>query len=229
MEEVVKWFKIVLKLPRDCQVKDVHTQTKNQIHLEGANVIIKGGGDISIGPSATPVIWIETKIKFIDFKESQAMGKLFLIDKLHPTHSMIVLTDCGDNWILYLFLEVDNEQTIAVCKINDRGVALAIIKQIVLEETNRLNDWLGKSATHTTISVPPLLKKTKFFERIEVNEDRMSEIIDDLSEQELFNMDIRNGLRMLRDYVGLEEQQQVDQFISHFNDDYENSLPSMFV
>ena len=50
-------------------------------------------------------------------------------------------------------------------------------------KTNRLNGWLGKSATYTTISVPPLLNKTKFFERIEVNENiRMSEIIDDLSE-----------------------------------------------
>jgi hypothetical protein len=194
-----------------------HTN-KKQIHLEGANTIIKGGGDISIGPSATPVVWIETKIKLTDFKESQAIGELFLIDKLHPTHSMTVLTDCGDNWILFFFLIVDNEQTMPVCKINNRGVALAVIKQIVLEETNRLNGWLGKSVTHTTISVPPLLNKTKFFERIEINEDRISEIVNDLSEQELFNMDIRNRLRLLRDYVGLEEQQQVDQFISHFND-----------
>ncbi|CAG8720914.1 2846_t:CDS:2, partial [Funneliformis mosseae] len=150
-------FKEALKLPRGCQVKDVHSQTKNQIHLEGANTIIKCGYDISIGLNATPVIWIKTKIKFIDFKKSQAMGELFLIDKLHPTHSMTVLTD---------------------------------IKKLI---------------THTTVSVPSLLKKIKIFKRIEINEDRMSEIIDNLSEQELFNMDIRNRLRLLRDYVRLAE------------------------
>ncbi|CAG8555294.1 16876_t:CDS:2 [Funneliformis caledonium] len=227
MKEVVKWFKNVLKLPRDCQVKDIHTQIKNQTHLESANTIITGGSDISIGPSATSVIWIETKIDFNDFKKGQAMGELFLIDKLHPTHSMTVLTDCKDNWILFFFLKIDNEQTIAVCEINNRGVALTIIKQFVLEETNRLNGWIGKLVTHTTISAPPLLKKTKFLERIEINEDRMSEIIDDLSEQELFNMDIRNKLRVLKDYVKLDEQRQLDHLISHFNDDYE--VPPMFV
>ncbi|CAI2182465.1 9724_t:CDS:2, partial [Funneliformis geosporum] len=85
MQVVEKWFKNVLSLPRNFHVKDVHKQVNFQRHLRGANTIITGGADISVGPSDTACVWIETKKTLEDF---QAMGELFLIDKLHPTNAM---------------------------------------------------------------------------------------------------------------------------------------------
>ena len=70
-------------------------QKNYQRHLRGANVTLVGGADISIGPSGTSVIWIKTKKTAEDFKEGQAIGELFLIDKLHPINAMTVLTDCN--------------------------------------------------------------------------------------------------------------------------------------
>ncbi|CAI2191961.1 9350_t:CDS:2, partial [Funneliformis geosporum] len=74
MQDVEKWFKNVLSLPRNFHVKDVHKQVTYQRHLRGANTIITGGADISVGPSETACVWIETKKTLEDFKEGQAMG-----------------------------------------------------------------------------------------------------------------------------------------------------------
>ncbi|CAI2186917.1 6350_t:CDS:2 [Funneliformis geosporum] len=57
-----------------------------------------------------------------DFKEGQAMGELFLIDKLHPTNAITVLTDCNDNWIIYFFLKINEEQYMATSRIDDRKI-----------------------------------------------------------------------------------------------------------
>src|SRR3954469_20412662 len=128
MDNVERWFKAVLSLTRGYHVKDVHTDKNYQCHLRGANVTLAGGADISIGASQTPCVWIETKKTAEDFRVGQAVGELFIIDKLCPTNAMTVLTDCNDHWNIYFFLEEDNKPYIVSCNIRDRGVALAIIK-----------------------------------------------------------------------------------------------------
>ncbi|CAG8604457.1 6322_t:CDS:2 [Paraglomus brasilianum] len=77
MPDVKRWFKNVLNLPRNTHVKDIHTQVKHQRHLQGANITIMGGSNISVGPSLTPCIWIETKKSVEDFIEGQAIGATF--------------------------------------------------------------------------------------------------------------------------------------------------------
>ncbi len=98
------------------------------------NTIITGGADISVRLSETTCIWIETKKTLEDFKEGQAIGELFLINKLHLTNAMTVLTDCNDNWIIYFFMKIKDEQYIVTSRINIHHTTLAIIKQFVLEE-----------------------------------------------------------------------------------------------
>ena len=149
MNDVETWFKNALNLPRGFHVKDVHTQKNYQCHLRGANVTLVGGADISIGPSGTSCVWIKTKKTAEDFKEGQAIGELFLIDKLHPINAMTVLTDCNDHWNIYFFLVTDDKkQYIVTCNIRDRGVALVIIKESVLEEGTFLNELLGNKITY---------------------------------------------------------------------------------
>ncbi|CAG8733721.1 3062_t:CDS:2, partial [Funneliformis mosseae] len=228
MQDVEKWFKNVLSLPRNFHVKDVHKQVNFQRHLRGANTIITGGADISVGPSETACVWIEIKKTFEDFKEGQAMGELFLIDKLHPTNAMTVLTDCNDNWIIYFFLKINEEQYMATSRIDDRGTAMAIIKQFVLEEGQNFHNWIGKDITYQVDLPAPLKKKTKFLESItETVDARMADMVGDMSEQELFNMTARKRLMLVRDYCRLDEQPQLDQLIRQFSDNYENQPPMM--
>ncbi|CAG8692090.1 6375_t:CDS:2, partial [Ambispora leptoticha] len=171
---------------------DIHTQVNYQRPLQGANVVLTGGSDISIGPSGTACVWIETKKTKEDFKE-------------------------------------DSVQCIAKSKIGDRGTALAIIKQFVLEEGINLSAWTGKEVIYSVDKLALLQKKTKFLERIpEDDETRMADMVDDMSEQELFNMTARKRLRMLRNWCRLDEQPQVDQLIRQFSDDYEKLSPMMF-
>jgi hypothetical protein len=104
-------------------------QKNYQRHLRGANT---GGADISIESSGTAYVWIETKKTAEDFQEGQIIVELFLIDKLYPMNAMI---DFNDHWNIYFFLTTeDKKQNIVTCNIRDRGIALAIIKQFVLEE-----------------------------------------------------------------------------------------------
>jgi hypothetical protein len=75
----------------------------------------------------------------------------------------------------------------------------------------------------------PLKKKAKFLDHIsEVSEDRMSDMVGDMSEQELFNMTVRKRLMLVRDFCRLDEQPQVDQLIGQFSDNYENPPSMMF-
>lgn len=227
MQNVETWFKNALNLPRGFHVKDIHKQVNYQRPLQGANVVLTGGSDISIGPSGTACVWIETKE---DFKEGQAIGELFLVDNSYVLNAMVVLTDCNDHWIIFYFLKnEDGVQCIAKSKIGDRGTALAIIKQFVLEEGIKLSAWTGKEVVYSVDKLAPLQKKTKFLERIpRDDETRMADMVDDMSEQELFNMTARKRLKMLRNWCRLDEQPQVDQLIRQFNDDYEKLPPMMF-
>lgn len=231
MDNVVTWFKDTLDLPRYFDVTDVHTKKNYQRHLRGANVILTGGTNIAIGPSGTPCVWIETKKEAKEFNEGQAIGELFLIDKLHPTTAMTVLTDCNNYWKIYFFLTAeDKQQCIVTCNISDRGVALAIIKEFTLEEGIFFHKMIGREITYDAKLPEPFKKKAKFDERIfeADNEDRMADMVGDMSEQELFNMTVRKRLMLVRDFCRLDEQQQVDQLIGQFSDNYENPSSMMF-
>ncbi|CAG8477453.1 15933_t:CDS:1 [Acaulospora morrowiae] len=225
MHDVKTWIKNSLGLSRNFRVKD--------IHIREANVTLTGGADISIGPTETDCVWIEAKKRKEDFKKGQAMGELLLLDKLNPINSMTVLTDCNDNWNVFFFVKVGdkNEKCIVKSKIGDRGIALAVIKLFVLEEGNNLFNWLGWDVEYQVkVDLPaPLQKRTKFFEHIPeaYNEDRIADIVGDMSRQELFNMDIRRGLKMLRNLCRLDEQPQIDRLIRQFSDDYEDPPPLM--
>ncbi|CAG8720024.1 8043_t:CDS:1, partial [Funneliformis mosseae] len=208
IDDIEKWFKNALKLPRGFHIADIHTQKNYQQHLRGANVTLMGGRDISIGPSRTACVWIKTKKKVEDFSEGQTIGELFLIDKLHPTRAMTVLTDCNNHWNIYFFLMTkDEKQCIVTCNIGDRGVALVIIKEFVFEEGMFLNELIGKDVTYEVKLPEPLKKKAKFLERIfeADNENRMADIVGDMSEQELFNMTVRKRLMLVRDFCRLDE------------------------
>jgi hypothetical protein len=224
MKEVVKWFKKHLKLSNDFYIEDVHTQKDYQRNLREAGVTLSGGADISIGPSKTPCVWIETKKKVENSNESQAIGELFLIDKLYPIRTMTVLTDCKNYWKMYFFATTeDKNQYITTCELS-RGMALTIIKDFVCEEKSTLDQLFGKSATYEIVENTPLRKKAKFLERISEadDENRMADLVGDMSEQELFNMSVRKRLMLVRDFCKLSEQPQVDKLIAQFSDNYEN-------
>ncbi|KAF0555619.1 ras-domain-containing protein [Gigaspora margarita] len=75
MSEVEEWFKNALNLPRGFHVKDIHTENY-QRHLQTANVVLTGGTDISVGPSATSCVWIKIMKSKENFKIGQAIGEL---------------------------------------------------------------------------------------------------------------------------------------------------------
>ncbi|CAG8503640.1 3290_t:CDS:2 [Acaulospora colombiana] len=231
MRNVEIWFKNTLDLPRGFHVKDIHTQANYQRPLQGANVVLTGGSDVSIGPSGTACVWIKAKKTKEDFKEGQAIGELLLLDNLHSISSMVVLTDCNAHWIIFFFIKMDDEQNMATCRTHNPGIALAIIKQFVLEEGKRFHSWIGKTVDYGVDLLTPLQKKTKFTEHIPGAdyENRMADMVGDMSEQELFNMTARKKLTMLRNWCKLDEQPQVDQLIRQFSDDYENPPPLMFI
>ncbi|RIA94177.1 hypothetical protein C1645_865978 [Glomus cerebriforme] len=131
-----------------------------------------------------------------DCKENQAIGKLILADNINVLNTMIVLTDCNDHWVIFYFMKKDEEQCIAHCKIDDRGIALAIIKQFTLEEGILHSSWTGKYVNYSTKIIQPLQKKTKFREYIvrTDDEDMMMDIVDEMSETEIFNMNARKKL-----------------------------------
>ncbi|CAG8639719.1 2304_t:CDS:2 [Acaulospora morrowiae] len=228
MSEVEKWFKKALNLPRDFHVKDVYTRN-HQRHLRTANVILTGGADISIGPSNTPCVWIETKKKKESFKLGQVIGELIIMDKAYAPIPMSVLTDCNDNWIIYFFWGEENkDRYLASSIIDDRSVALAIIKQFVLGEGRTYLELLGKNITYQIDLPKPLTKRAKLPDSIPKEvDDRMGDIIDDMNEKELFNMSMRKRLKLAKNIVGVEEQPAIDQLIRQFSDNYEDPSPPM--
>src|ERR1043166_7841578 len=122
---------------------------------------------------------------------------------------MTVLTDCNDHWNIYFFLEEDNKPYIVSCNIRDRGVALAIIKQFVLDEGKFIHRVAGKVVVDTVNLPEPLKKKRKYDRREADDEDRMVDMVADMSEQELFNMTVRKRLMLVRDFCKLDEQPHV--------------------
>ncbi|CAG8680278.1 23463_t:CDS:2 [Cetraspora pellucida] len=221
--EVVNWFKKALDLPRDFHIKDIHKQSY-QRQLQTANAILTGGACISIGPSDTSCIWIETKKNKEKFKRGQAIGELLIMDNEYAPRSLSVLTDCNDNWIIFFFLEVENqEHYLASSTINDRSIALGIIKQFVLDEGKPFLRALGKNITYEVNLPEPLKKRSKFLSSIpEVDDERMADVIDDMTEKELYNMTMRKRLKLAKNIVRIEEQPIIDQLIRQFSDDYEN-------
>lgn len=63
------WFVKALELPKNFSICDSHKQAKYQVYLQDANITITGVGDISIGPSKTPCVWVETKKKREYFRQ----------------------------------------------------------------------------------------------------------------------------------------------------------------
>ncbi|CAG8695286.1 15295_t:CDS:2, partial [Acaulospora morrowiae] len=191
--------------PINCQpfVWDTETDEAHQM----PEVEKWGGTDISIGASDNDCVWIETKKKKEDFKEGQAIGELFIVDKKSATNSMSVLTDCNDNWTIYFFMQTKNHQYLASSKINDRGITLAIIREFALDEGKFIHSEMGKLVTYQVNLPEPLKKKSRFLEPIpEEVDDRMADLIDAMTEKELFNMSMRRRLNIGKSIVRIEEQ-----------------------
>ncbi|KAF0544898.1 hypothetical protein F8M41_002572 [Gigaspora margarita] len=144
------------EISKDCQMSEVEKWFKDALNLP------RGGTDISIGPSATSCIWIETNKNKESFKLGQAIGELLIMDNEYAPRPMSVLTDCNDNWVIFFFMEAENqEHYLASSIINDRSIALAIIKQFVLDEGRAFLEMLGKTITYQTNLPKPLKKRTK--------------------------------------------------------------------
>ncbi|CAI2187839.1 18938_t:CDS:2, partial [Funneliformis geosporum] len=224
MDDVTEWFTKILKLPKGFKIEDIHAKTKYQRRLRMANVTLTGGSDISMGPSGTGCVWVEVKKAEKDCKESQAIGELLLADAMHILHTMVVLTDCNDYWNIFYFMEKDNEQCIANCNIGDRSIAFAVIQQFILKEGIAHASWTGKFIDYSVKSILPLERRAKFLEYVtktDDHEDRMMDIINDMSDKEKFNMNARKKLMTLRECCKLDEQPYVDQMIRNFSDDYQ--------
>ena len=110
-------------------------------------------------------------------------------------------------------------------------MALAMIWQFVLEEARTIKKNLtlvGKRPRpDPTANLPALPvhleKRTKFRERTpEAGDGRLTEMVGDMSETELFNMQIHKKLKLLRDWCDIDQQPYVDQLLRQFGDDYEN-------
>jgi len=226
MSSLVTWFQEALGLPSNFHVKDVHTQANYQRYLKGAKVQLKGGTDISIGPSGTPCVFIEAKPTEEDFKEGQAIGELLLMDNANPLYTMVVLTDCSDRWHIFLFETLDGQLCLTKAIIDDRGIALAIIKQFVLEEGRKFYGWRDKRVSFEVSPYEPLKKKAKFIEP-ELDDERIADMVDGMSPEEVYNMEIRRKLLMVRNLCRLDEQVDIDRLIAQFGDDYEGSVEAI--
>ncbi|CAG8772071.1 13258_t:CDS:2, partial [Dentiscutata erythropus] len=172
MQVVKDWFKIVLNLGEDYSVEDVHKDMKKEVTLDKAYTILRGGFDISIGPNISGCVYIETKRLFQELKseEHQAKGKLLIANANIELDVLIVLTDCNDKWSLFFIIKEEERYHIITAKIDDRGKALGIIKDFVLEQGIKYNNIFGsnlRAAEKEEIKYGPLSKKAKFREVIE--------------------------------------------------------------
>ncbi|KAF0555618.1 hypothetical protein F8M41_016994 [Gigaspora margarita] len=137
---------------------------------------------------------------------------------------MSVLTDCNDNWIIFFFFGIENkEHYFTSSTIHDHNIALAIIRQFVLNEGSTFLKFFGESIIYQTNLSEPLKKSVKFLPSIpEEDDERMADMIDDMTEKELYNMKMRKRLKSVKSIVRIEEHPIIDQLISQFSDDYEN-------
>ncbi|CAG8685435.1 17995_t:CDS:2, partial [Acaulospora morrowiae] len=163
MEEVVRWFNDALKLPRGFNVWDIHTDVYHQREIKSANVILTGGSEIAIGPRRTYCIWIEARKSMARCIKAQAIGELLLLDNNSALNPLVVLTDCNDFWDIFFIKKRNDENHIVRCTM-DRSLALAVIKQFVIEEGNRLGKWIGdKTICVSGDVIEPLRRKAKIF------------------------------------------------------------------
>lgn len=112
------------------------------------------------------------------------MAELFLLDKICPLNSLVVL-DCNDEWIIYCFLEIDGGINLATFEISTGGIALAIIKQFVLAEGSLFmhNNIYRKMRQLQSELTCASSKENKFSVQIPENEndDRITDIFQNKS------------------------------------------------
>ncbi|RIB15204.1 hypothetical protein C2G38_2192979 [Gigaspora rosea] len=197
MEEVAKWFDDALKLPQGLNIWNIHTDVNYQREIKSANVLLTSGSDIAIGPSRTTCVWVEAKKSTAECEIGQVIGELLLIDNRFALNSMTVLTNCNNFWMILYIIKDDDVNYIVRCSVNC-GLALAIIKQFVIEVENQMNKWVGK--------------------RID---EMMELMINEISEEELSRIKARKKLRIVRKFCKLDKQLYIDQIISRLNDNYE--------
>ncbi|CAG8499056.1 19253_t:CDS:2 [Gigaspora rosea] len=166
MEEVAKWFDDALKLPQGLNIWNIHTDVNYQREIKSANVLLTSGSDIAIGPSRTTCVWVEAKKSTAECEIGQVIGELLLIDNRFALNSMTVLTNCNNFWMILYIIKDDDVNYIVRCSVNC-GLALAIIKQFVIEVENQMNKWVGKSSTYTSgDAIGPFKLKAKLDEHV---------------------------------------------------------------
>ncbi|CAJ0645990.1 4489_t:CDS:2 [Entrophospora sp. SA101] len=236
MQDVKNWFENILKLGEYYFVEDVHKSTKKEVTLDKARTILQCGTDICIGPSLTGCVYVETKKSLqglLILEESQAKGELLIANANVALDVLIVLTDCNEKWTIFFITKVENpveQYYIVTAVIDDRGKALSIIKHFVLEQGSKLDNIIGmnkRESSEKIINIEgPLSKKAKFREAVIFCDERMLDMIPDMTEDELFRMKMRWELKMLEKLVRMDEKPIIQQYISAFSDDYENHEPS---
>ncbi|CAG8728684.1 7098_t:CDS:2, partial [Racocetra fulgida] len=183
MQDVKDWFNNVLNLEEGYSVKDVHKSTKKEVTLDKARTILRGGFDIVIGPSLTGCVYIETKRQSqeLEAEEAQARGQLLIANANVALDVLVVLTDCNDNSV--------EKYYIVTAYIDDRGKALGLIKIFVLEQGIRLDKIMGiniRSSEIKEINIRgPFSKKAKFTEDVGFCDERMLDMIPDMTDNEL--------------------------------------------
>ncbi|CAG8547314.1 8529_t:CDS:2 [Ambispora leptoticha] len=235
MLNVKNWFKNVLNLGEYYSVEDVHKSTKKEVTLDKARTILRGGFDICIGPSLTGCVYVETKkpLQELKLEESQAKGELLIANADVALDVLVVLTDCNEKWTIFFITKVENpveQYFIVTAVIDDRGKALSLIKRFVLEQGNKLDGIIGtnkRESLEENINIEgPLSKKAKFREDVTFCDERMLDMIPDMTEDELFRMKMRWELKMLEKSVRMDEKPIIQQYMSAFSDDYKNHEPS---
>ncbi|CAJ0765059.1 19612_t:CDS:2 [Entrophospora sp. SA101] len=166
MNDIKNWFQDALGLPKKFVIKNIHKEITYERYLQTANVLLKGKADLSIGPGGTSCIWVEIK-KDVHQGEAQAIGELLIADKIFALGPMVVLTDCVESWIIYFIIKQDDEFYIAIGDINDRGVALAIIRTFLLQEEQKYNNLIKGDLAPIIVKLPtPFRNKARFKETI---------------------------------------------------------------
>nr|CAG8588609.1 8135_t:CDS:2 [Entrophospora candida] len=230
MQDVKNWFKNVLNLGEYYSVEDVHNSTKKEVTLNKACTILRGGTDICIGPSLTGCVYVKTKKSLQGSKlEHQAKGELLIANADVALDVLVVLTDCNEKWTIFFITKVESpveQYFIVTAVIDDHGIALSIIKHFVLEQGSKFDSIMGmnkRESSEKFINIEgPLSKKAKFREAVIFCDERMLDMIPDMTEDELFRMKMRWQLKMLEKSAKIDEKPIIQQYISAFSDDYEN-------
>ncbi|CAH1767280.1 6575_t:CDS:2, partial [Entrophospora sp. SA101] len=236
MQDVKNWFKNVLNLGEYYSIEDVHKSTKKEVTLNKACTILQGGTDICICPSLTGCVYVETKksLQGSKLEEYQAKGELLIANADVALDILVILTDCNEKWTIFFITKVENpveQYFIVTAVIDDRGKALlSIIKCFVLEQGSKFDSIMGMNKRESLkkfINIEgPLSKKAKFREAVIFCDERMLDMIPDMTEDELFRMKMRWELKMLEKSANIDEKPIIQQYISAFSDDYENHEPS---